>query len=374
MRILVTGGTGDLGGRLVPRLEKAGHDVVVGTRTPSADDHLRYELREPPPSLDDFDVVVHLATESLQPEVDLEGATRLWEAAAAANVSYVVYMSIVGVDDHAFPYYRAKAEAERRLTESGVPFTILRATQFHRLIPRFVDEIAARAFFVPVPAGVSLQPIDADVVAERLEDLVGQGPSGRVDDLAGPEVLSLDEMVDDYLAALGTGRRRIRVAAWGQAVRDFRDGKQLARPIDSGGETYTEYLATVPVRRPDPVAASLRIVSAAFFAIMVWMLVSPANFHANLAGFGDFNSHFIRDTGTFILPLAIVLWLAASHSSWRVPVLVTALIHNGLHLVNHIVDVANTDPAWQGPGNLAALAVLQIALWRMFAVARTSNR
>ncbi|HEX2154513.1 MAG TPA: NAD(P)H-binding protein [Acidimicrobiia bacterium] len=138
MRVLVTGGNGGLGHRVVLRLDKAGHDVLVGTRTPRAANHFHHDLDDGrAPALDGIDVVVHLATSPLVPSRDIEGSATLWEAAKEAGVGHVIYVSIVGIDDHPSAYYRAKRAVEAQLEASGLPYTILRATQFHSLIPHF---------------------------------------------------------------------------------------------------------------------------------------------------------------------------------------------------------------------------------------------
>lgn len=115
----------------------------------------------------------------------------------------------------------------------------------------------------------------------------------------------------------------------------------------------------------DPVAVSLRAIALTLFAVMGWMLVSPTTFHSGVAGFGDLNTHFIRDAATFILPLAAALWMAATRPSWRVPVLGLALAQNGLHVLNHLADVNRSDPGWHGPVNLVALVALELALWQI---------
>lgn len=365
MRVLVTGGTGDLGSRLVPRLEKAGHDVVVGTRRPSLRSHMKYTL-DSTPDLRGFDVVVHLASDPLHPQVDVEGSAALWKAAREAGVGHVVFMSIVGIDEHPYPYYRAKRAIEEQLEGSDLPYTILRATQFHGLIPTFVNELSRRLGFVPVPKGISIQPIDADVVADRLAEIVDAGPSGRVGDLAGPEVLRLEDMARDYMRAAGVRRLRVRMPIWGPIAEAFRHGLQLAPGVDSGGETYADYLLRVPRGRPDGLATAMRLIAFSLLVTMGWMIVAPDGFHRLIAGFGELNTHYVRDAATFMLPLVVALWLAASRPTWRGPVLVLALVQNGAHLINHIIDVGNTDPAWQGPVNLALLAALQVALWVVF--------
>lgn len=367
MRVLVTGATGDLGHRVVARLEKAGHEVLVGTRSPRTDNQFHYDLDdEEPPRLDGVDVVVHLASSSVDPSRDVGGSARLWEAARDTGVGHVIYVSIVGIDDHPYPYYRVKREVERQLETSDLPYTILRATQFHGLVPRYVEALAKRYGFVPLPAGIEVQPIDADVVADRIVELVQEGPSGRAADLGGPEVLSLDDMVADYMRARGDRRLRVRLPAWGDSVAAFRRGDHLAPHAVGGGATYADYLAGVSSRPAQRGATLFRVVAVALLATMAWMLISPATFHSLAAAFGMLNTHFVRDTATFILPLGVALWLAASRPAWRQPVLVLALLQNGAHIINHIADVNDTDPAWHGPVNLAALVVLEMVLWVLF--------
>lgn len=248
MRVLVTGGKGDLGHRLVPLLREAGHEVLVGTRRPRTENEVYYALDADagPEILADVDVLVHLASDAFHPDDDVEGAARLWQAARKAAVSHTIYISIVGIDEHPFRYYQAKRKAEQALIDSGLPHSILRTTQFHSFIPRLVDEFGARLRVVPVPGGVRVQPIDPEVVARRLAELVDQGPSGRVQDMTGPEVLSLDEIVDEYRRAKHRRWPRLRLPLGGKAVTGFRRGLHLAgADAEVAGRTYREYLEAV---------------------------------------------------------------------------------------------------------------------------------
>ena len=246
MDILVTGGRGSLGRLLVPRL--GAHTVRVGTRRPRDQGQVRFDLADRV-SIDravrETDVVVHLATDPFHPKVERDGSARLFEASAEAGVTHLVYVSIVGIDHHPYPYYRTKLASEHALSISGVPFTILRATQFHSLIPRFVDELR-RSPIIPVPGGVHLQPIDPVTVADRVASLVSHGPAGRVSDVGGPEVLALGDMVREYLAATKRRRLLVRVPVWGGAVEAFRRGDVLTDEVDPSGRTYSEYLRSSP--------------------------------------------------------------------------------------------------------------------------------
>lgn len=127
-------------------------------------------------------------------------ATRnLVTAAKAAGVRHLVYISVVGadrtpvvsgIDRTMFGYIAAKRDAERIIAESGIPYTILRASQFHDLLLTMAEQMG-KLPVVPVPAGMKAQPIDAAEVADRLVELALGAPAGRVPDMAGPRVYEL---------------------------------------------------------------------------------------------------------------------------------------------------------------------------------------
>lgn len=243
MNILLTGGRGSLGRLLVPHLRE--HDVWVGTRTPREGHQVLFDLASDESidaSVRGRDVIIHLATDPFRGVVERRGSVRLFDAAVKAGVHHILYVSIVGIDDHPYPYYRTKLAVERSLVESGAPYSILRTTQFHSLVPRMVDELL-RLPVVPVPTRVQLQPIDPDLVAGRVVELIEAGPSGRVPDMAGTEVLDLTSMVRSYLAS--TGRRRIilPLPLRGGAIEAFRRGDVLSDHHTPGGATYGAFLA-----------------------------------------------------------------------------------------------------------------------------------
>ncbi len=239
MRILVTGGKGSFGRRLVPRL--ADHEVIVGTRSPAGAGERHFDFAGERFDLSGVDCVVHLATDPLRAKVETVGSRRLFAQAAEDDVAHVVYVSIVGIDDHPYPYYRTKLAGEQDLAASGTPCTVVRATQFHSLIPFLVDSI--RSPVLPVPRGVRLQPIDPDLVADRVAEVAVGPPSGRVDDMGGPEVLLMEDMVRAYLAARQLRRLVVPAPVWGEAVAAFRRGAVLTDQVVAGGRTYAEFLA-----------------------------------------------------------------------------------------------------------------------------------
>ncbi|MFF9279266.1 SDR family oxidoreductase [Streptomyces griseosporeus] len=239
--ILVTGGTGTLGRLVAERLRADGHEVRVLSRHAQP---YAVDLREGGPALDTavagVDTVVHCA--STQTGGDEKAAGHLIAAARRAGVGHLVYISIVGVDRVPFGYYKAKLAVERQIEESGLGWTVLRTTQFHDLLVRVFQGLAKPPVML-LPAGVSDQPIEVAEVAGRLAGLALGAPAGRVDDMGGPEVRTLDSLARAWLDATGRRRRVANVPLFGRAYRAFREGGHLTPGRAVGKGTFEEYLA-----------------------------------------------------------------------------------------------------------------------------------
>ncbi|MFI0906192.1 SDR family oxidoreductase [Streptomyces sioyaensis] len=247
--ILVTGGTGTLGRALVDRLLDDGHDVRSLSRRPHTGTG-RPRLRSYAVDLRDgtglaeavagADALVHCA--SSPAGGDTEAAGRLVQAAKAAGVGHLVYISIVGVDRIPFGYYRTKLAVERLIEASGIGWTVLRTTQFHNLVLGVI-KAGARSPVLPVPTGVRVQPVEVHEVADRLAELAVGAPAGRVTDLGGPEVLDARDLVRTTLRA--GGRRRLLVPLWlpGAGGAALRRGENLTPQHADGRRTYAEFLA-----------------------------------------------------------------------------------------------------------------------------------
>ncbi|MFJ3494533.1 SDR family oxidoreductase [Streptomyces sp. NPDC086091] len=239
--ILVTGGTGTLGRLVVGRLRADGHEVRVLSRSARP---YAVDLRAGGPGLDTalagVDTVVHCA--SSPRGGDEEAAGHLIDAARRAGVAHLVYISIVGVDRVPFGYYRAKHAVEGLVAGSGLGWTVLRATQFHDLLVQLFDGLAKLPVLL-LPAGVSDQPVEVAEVADRLAELAGGPPAGRVEDLGGPEVRTFASLARAYLTATGKRRAVLNVPLVGKAYRAFRAGGHLAPERAVGKGTFEEYLA-----------------------------------------------------------------------------------------------------------------------------------
>jgi uncharacterized protein YbjT (DUF2867 family) len=160
-----------------------------------------------------------------------------------------VYISIVGIDRVPYRYYQAKQEAERLIQASGLPWTILRATQFHQLV-LLVASGLARLPVVPVPAATSFQPIDAAEVADQLARLATGLPSGRVPDMGGPHIRSAADLLRAYLHAAGRRRLVLPTRLPSAAFAGYQRGGHLAPDRTVGRRTWEEFLAE-QVSRPE---------------------------------------------------------------------------------------------------------------------------
>jgi uncharacterized protein YbjT (DUF2867 family) len=232
MTTLITGGSGTLGRQLVPLLP----DAVVLSRTRG---DRRGDLATGAGldrALDGVDTVVHLAAGT-----DQEGEARNL-LAAASEVRHIVFISIVGIDRIPFGYYRQKLAAERLIVESPIPSTVLRTTQFHEFAANlFAAQRYSPVLFTP---SLSVQPIDTRVVAARLAELVAGGPSGRVADLGGPEMMTGREMATLYRAHRGWRKPLVPLALPGKTFAAFAAGHQLAPGNRAGGRTFGEFLGS----------------------------------------------------------------------------------------------------------------------------------
>lgn len=252
--VLVTGGAGRLGRALVPGLLDAGHGVRVltrKTREPAAQEWVTGDLRTrggPADAVAGVDTIVHLATTNGKGDVAATG--NLIEAARAAGVPHLVYVSIVGIENVEFGYYRAKLACEHLVEESGLPWTILRTTQFHDLVTAICDAQRLSPVTI-VPAGMSVQPIDVAEVADRLVTLVAGPAVHRAPDLGGPQVRDLAELARTYYRAIGRRRLVCPVRLPGKVFRDYRAGNHLTPDRAVGRITFDEFLGGRPARTGD---------------------------------------------------------------------------------------------------------------------------
>ncbi|MCK0174981.1 SDR family oxidoreductase [Mycolicibacterium sp. F2034L] len=207
MKITVMGATGQIGTRVVDLLRADGHDVVAASRSSGADVLTGEGLAD---ALAGADVLVDVTNSPSfedDPVMDFfsRSSSNLVAASRAVGVTHYVALSIVGVDE--LPksgYMRAKAVQEKTLSDSGLPYTIVRATQFHE----FAESITASLVVgdeVRVPDAM-IQPIAAADVAAEVAGAAAGVPRNGVVNLGGPDKMSFADLAGAVLAASGDPR------------------------------------------------------------------------------------------------------------------------------------------------------------------------
>ena len=209
--LLLTGGTGTLGRVVTPLLQDAGVNVrVLSRRSHESGDGIEYVTGDLlngegiEPAVDAAETILHLAG-GANAKGDGDATRNLVRAASRAGVQHLVYISVIGADRMPLGYFRNKLDAERAVADAGVPWTMLRAAQFHDLVLT-VTQAMAKLPVIPVPGGLRFQPVDAGEVAARLVELTLDKPAGLVPDLAGPKVYGMADLLHGYLRARGKRR------------------------------------------------------------------------------------------------------------------------------------------------------------------------
>jgi uncharacterized protein YbjT (DUF2867 family) len=246
MDVLVTGGTGRLGGQVAARLQEGGHRVRQMSRRGTGPGGVRGDLatgRDLPAALAGAEVVVHAASDARGDywEADVAGTRRLVQAVDRDRLRHLVFVSIVGVDRVPYAYYHAKYAAEQVLLASGLPVTLLRITQFHD----FVDQLLAtarRGPLLPVPMGWRLQPVDVADAAAHTAEVAAGPPAGGVVEYGGPEELTAAEVARAWAAAREPGARVVATPVPGRLSAAVRDGAALPTGGARGRRTYAEHL------------------------------------------------------------------------------------------------------------------------------------
>lgn len=245
MTVLITGASGTLGSAVAPRLAKEGYEPRPMSRSArpgwvTADLRAGVGLAA---AVREVDAIVHLASSPGRPQLtDVEGTRHLLTEAEAAGVRHVLYVSIAGVDRIPYRYYRAKLETEAVVRASGVPYTILRATQFHPFADLLL-RAAGRLGPVIIDPEWRLQPVAVEDVADRIADLLAGPAFGETSEFGGPEVFTGRELARTWLAARGSRRPLWGVRLPGRISRAVRDGGLTAAGNVTGTRTWRDYLA-----------------------------------------------------------------------------------------------------------------------------------
>ena len=223
MKIVVIGGTGLIGSKTVAILRQGGHEVVAASPKSGVNAMTGEGLKE---VMAGTQVVIDLANSpSFEDKAVLEffetSGRNLLAAEAAANVRHHVALSIVAIDRTDNGYFRAKLAQEKLIEASGIPYTIVRATQFLEFV-RGIADSSVDGNTVKLPP-ILFQPIAADDVAAIVADLAVAAPRSGIVEIAGPERAPLKDIIGRYLKAVVDPREVVsdpEARYWGGRVEE----------------------------------------------------------------------------------------------------------------------------------------------------------
>jgi uncharacterized protein YbjT (DUF2867 family) len=207
MKIVVIGGTGLIGSKVVEKLKQKGHEAVAAAPNTGVNTITGKGLKE---AMAGTQVVIDLANSpSFEDKAVLEffetsGRNLLAAEAAAGGVRHHVALSIVGIDRSDNGYFRAKVAQEKLIKASGIPYTIIRSTQFLEFL-RAIADSSADGNTVRISPGL-FQPIAAEDVAATVAEVALAAPRNGTVEIAGPERAPFNEIVARYLKAVGDPR------------------------------------------------------------------------------------------------------------------------------------------------------------------------
>lgn len=243
MRIAVAGGTGVVGTPLVRTLENRGHEVVVLARANGVDLFSGAGLSDRLAGVDAVVDVLSTPTSARKQAVRFFATTtaNLLAAEQAAGVGHHLALSIVGIDEVPFGYYQGKVAQEEAIENGPVPWTIVRAPQFHE----FAVQMLERASIGPVAVAPKMlsAPMAAAEVAEHLADLATGAPAGRSTSLRGPETLRMQDLVKRVSHTLGPRKLVLAMGMPGRTGRGMTGGALVAKdPAIVGVQTFDRWL------------------------------------------------------------------------------------------------------------------------------------
>jgi uncharacterized protein YbjT (DUF2867 family) len=223
MKIVVIGGTGLIGSKTVAILRQGGHEVVAASPNTGVNTITGEGLEE---AIAGAQVVIDLANSpSFEDKAVLEffqtSERNLLPAEASAGVRHHVALSIVAIDRTDNGYFRAKVAQERLIAASGIPYTIIRSTQFLEFLGGIADS-STDGNKVRLPP-ILFQPIAGDDVAAIVAEVALAAPQNGIVEIAGPERAPFNEIVARYLKAIGDRREVVRdrdARYWGGRVEE----------------------------------------------------------------------------------------------------------------------------------------------------------
>lgn len=257
--ILITGGTGLLGKAVCHFLDQAGLSYQVAShQKPTLNGSVFMDLTTSngmAEAVRGKNVILHLASDKKHPDNDVHGTERLLDAIRSQGLNvHFIYISIVGVEELPMPYFKQKAQVEKMVMQSGIPYSILKATQFHE----YVDSILHSLFKLGiglVPKNVFVQPVSVTVIAKKLVDICMSQPTFRMQSLGGPEIFKLEDLAGQWLQARMKSNKHITFSLWGNNGKKLKNGVLTCPQDKAGGLNWRSWLKEhYRTQRPKEVA------------------------------------------------------------------------------------------------------------------------
>jgi len=256
-KILVTGGNGHLGKYIVDILLEKGFKTSVLTTQANncvknnlefftGDLFKNFGLKE---AAAGAEIVIHCASNPRNfQQTDIEGTKNLLQALDSNSIKHFIYISIVGIDQSDYPYYQGKLEVENSIANSGIPFTILRTTQFHDFVLTMIKALESQSVesdVMTIPSGLRFQSVAVQEVAALLASLAFESPKGLMRDFGGPKVLHLEEMIQIYFEIIQSNKNLALKEPEDIRHRLFTTGINLCPENNSGKQTWEDYLINI---------------------------------------------------------------------------------------------------------------------------------
>ena len=252
-KLLLTGGTGQLGRTLLKGISTGPLRINVMTRNKGVDpstadlsyitaDLSNYGTLETLGT--DYDIVVHCASDPRKSDsIDREGTRNLLKGLKDSSIKHFVYISILGVDKTTYPYYQNKLRAENLIIASGIPYTILRIAQFHNFVhDRILNPVMDGNESFTIPTGLEFQSIDLIDVCEEIQESIKRGPTNSILKIGGPEVLTISEIVEIYENTIPINKKITMTTHLNDFQKLFTTGINLCPDHKRGKITWKDYL------------------------------------------------------------------------------------------------------------------------------------
>jgi len=247
MRIAIVGGTGTVGKHIASELAARGHEVRVLSRS-SPEFPVDLTSGEGlAAALAGCDVAVDASrtpssSSKRAAQIHVDGSRILLAAEQADGIGHHVCISIVGCDLVPFGYYKVKTEQEHIVEQGPVPYSIVRATQFHELMTG-VLAVAGKYHVLPAPT-IQLQTVAAKEVASAVADVATGQPVQGIVEVAGPQTLLASDVARTWKSVTGTAAVIVPFPIPGKFGRGLRDGVLTTdKPDIRGTITFAEWLA-----------------------------------------------------------------------------------------------------------------------------------